>query len=294
MSTPGFRLFFGFTMAAIVGMFVYGVSSNSGGDTDYLGFVDAEAWVGGLSLGWKGGIGDHVGYVVLLLFAVAAAFIAIMLVAFRDADPDAVAELAGGELPEAQRETPPSYWPIIGAFGVGVLIIGLVTHNAFFVIGLLIIVAAIFEWMMAAWADRATGDPEANRELRNRIMGPIELPVLGAIGIAGLVLAASRVFLTVSKEWAVWAAVIASTVIFLTAVGFALMEKPNKNLIAGVLVFGAIASIAGGVVSASLGEREFHHLGEEGEHGDDHGDDHSDDADHGDEEGAHAEEGAQG
>ncbi len=284
MSTPGFRLFFGFTMAAIVGMFVYGVSSNSDGDTDYLGFIDAEAWVGGLSLGWKGGIGDHVGYVVLLLFAVAAAFIAIMLVAYRDADPDAVAELAGGELPEAQRETPPSYWPIIGAFGVGVLIIGLVTHNAFFVIGLLIIVAATFEWMMAAWADRATGDPEANRELRNRIMSPIELPVLGTIGIAGLVIAASRVFLTVSKEWAVWVATIASAVIFLGAIAIALWEKPNKNIIAGVLAFGAIAAIAGGVVSASIGEREFHHLGEEhGEHGEDHSED-----------GEHSEEGAQG
>lgn len=286
MFTPGFRLFFGFTMAAIVGMFVYGVSSNSGGDTDYLGFVDAEAWVGGLSLGWKGGVGDHVGYVVLLLFAIAAAFIAIMLVAYRDADPDAVAELAGGELPEAQRETPPSYWPIIAAFGVGVTIIGLVTHNAIFATGLLIIVAAIFEWMMAAWADRATGDPEANKELRNRIMGPVEMPVLGTIAIAGLVLAASRVFLAVSKEWAVWAAVIGSAVIFLGAVALAVVEKPNKNVVAGLLTLGAIGAIAGGVISASVGEREFHDLTEEGEHGED--------SEHSEEEGEHSEEGATG
>lgn len=289
MFTPGFRLFFGYTLAAIAAMFVYGVSSNIGGDTDYLGFVDAEAWIGAISLGWSGGIGDHVGYVVLMLFAVAAAFIAIMLVAFRDADPDAVAELAGGELPPAQGPTPPSYWPIIGAFGAGVLIIGLVTHAAIFVVGILIIVGAIFEWMMAAWADRATGDPVANKELRNRIMRPVELPVMGTLGVAVIVLAVSRFFLAVSKEWAVWGAIIISAVIFLAAVAFAAVERPNKNLVAGVVALGAIAAIAGGVVSASVGEREFHHFGEEGgEHGGE------DEGDHGDEEEEHSEEGAQG
>ena len=86
-------------------------------------------------------------------------------------------------------------------------------------------------------------------------------------------LAASRVFLAVSKEWAVWAAVIGSAVIFLGAVALAVIEKPNKNVVAGLLTLGAIGAIAGGVVSASVGEREFHHLGEEGEHGEEHGDD---------------------
>lgn len=287
MTTPGFRLFFGFTLAGIVAMFVYGVSSNTGGDTDYLGFVDAEAWVGAISLGWKGGVGDHVGFIILLLFAIAAGFVALMLVAYRDADADAVAELAGGQLPPPQAQTTTNYWPIISAFGIGVLIIGLVTHAAIFVIGILIIVGAIFEWMMSAWADRATGDPAANRELRDRIMRPVELPVLATLGIAVVVLAASRVFLTVSKEWAVWAAVIGSAVVFLGAIALAAVEKPNKNIVAGVLTLGALGTIAGGVVSASIGEREIELLSEHGHHGEDEGE-------HGDDDEGHAEEDAEG
>lgn len=267
MFTPGFRLFFGFTIAGLVAMFVYGVASNEGGSVDYLGFIDAESWIGAISLGWKGGIGDHVGYFVLMLFALVSAFIALMLVAYRDADPDAVAELAGGRLPPAQAPTMPTYWPIVGAFGAGVLIIGLVTHAAIFTVGILILLAVVIEWMMSAWADRATGDPVANQELRNRIMGPVEVPLLGALGIAGVVLAMSRVFLAVSKEWAVWVAIIASAVVFLVAVAFALMEKPNKNLVAGVLSLGAIAALAGGIVSASIGERDFE---EHGEHEEEH------------------------
>ena len=103
------------------------------------------------------------------------------------------------------------------------------------------------------------------------------MPVLGTIAIAGLVLAASRVFLAVSKEWAVWAAVIGSGVIFLGAVALALVEKPNKNVVAGLLTLGAIGAIAGGVVSASVGERDFEH------HGEEHGEEHSEDEEHSEE-----------
>ncbi len=271
MLTPGSRLFFGYMLAGLVGMFVYGVASGDGGGVDYLGFVDAEAWLGAISLGWKGGIGDHVGYLLLLLFALTAGFIATVLVAYRDADPDAVAELAGGELPPPQGPTSPSYWPVVGAFGVGVLVIGLVTHAAIFVIGLILLTGTVFEWMMSAWADRATGDPAANKELRDRLMRPIEMPVLGALGIGAVILAISRILLTVSKEWAVWLAVIIASLIFLVAIAFSLVESWNRNLVAGVVVVGAIAVLAGGVVSAALGQREFEiHHGEE-EHHDDEG-----------------------
>ena len=262
MFSPGFRLFAGLAAFGFVAAFVYGVVSGNG-DTDYLGFLDAEAWIGSASLGWKGGVGDHVGYVVLVFMAIAAAGLATMLVAFRDADADAVAELAGGELPPAQGTTPPNFWPIIGAFGAGILIVGLVTHAAIFVVGLLIIIAAIFEWMMSAWADRATGDPAANVELRNRIMKPLEVPVLGAIGIATLVLSASRIFLAVSEAWAVWAAVALSAIIFLGALALALAENVNKNVLVGVLAVGAIAALASGVVAASVGERDIEHHEEE-------------------------------
>tara|TARA_Y100001970_G_scaffold242576_1_gene307118 strand:+ start:7027 stop:7905 length:879 start_codon:yes stop_codon:yes gene_type:complete len=280
MFSPGFRLFMGFGGFGLIAAFFYGVVSGDGGGADYLGFVDAENWTGAVSLGWKGGIGDHVGYIVLVMLFICSAWLAIMLTAFRDADPDAVAELNGGELPPAQGPVSYNFWPIIGAFGFGTLIIGLVTHTAIFVVGLLIIIATTFELMMSAWADRATSDPIANAELRNQIMKPIEVPVLGTIGIAVAVLCFSRIFLTVSKSWAIWLAVILSAVVFLGALAFALAEKVNRNLVASVLAFGAIALLTTGIVSATVGEREIshHHVGE---HSDDHGEEHSDD--HGEE-----------
>lgn len=278
MFTTGFKLFFGVSMLGLLGTILYGVSSSPGGDVDYLGFVDSTDWVGALSLGWKGGVGEHVGYFTLLFFTLAAAGLAIMLVAFRDADPRAQAELHGGKLPGAQRPVVPNYWPIVGAFGMGVTVVGLVTHKVIFWAGLLVLGLVMFEWMMSAWADRATGDPAANKELRSRIMGPIEVPVVGFLGVGALVLAFSRILLTVSHEWAVYIAMIASAVIFALTILFAQSDKINKSIVAGFVVIGAIGTLAAGVVSASIGERDFHHEEHhEGDHSEEKDGDHSDD-----------------
>ena len=96
MFSPGFRLFMGFAGFGLLTAFFYAVVTGDGGGADYLGFIDAEVWVGAASLGWSGGVGDHVGYVILVMFAIASAGLAIMLTAFRDADSDAVSELNNG------------------------------------------------------------------------------------------------------------------------------------------------------------------------------------------------------
>ena len=272
MFSPGFRLFMGFAVFGLITAFLYGVVTGDGGGADYLGFIDSEVWVGAASLGWSGGVGDHVGYVILIMFAIVSAGLAIMLTAFRDADTDAVSELNNGQLPPAQSPVSYNYWPAIGALGLGTLVIGLVTHSAIFTVGLIILITTAFELMMSAWSDRATGDPIANAELRNRLMKPIEVPVLGTVGIAVAVLCSSRIFLTVSKSWAIWIAVIMSAVVFLGAVAFALAEKVNRNIVAGILAIGAVGLLTSGVVSAVIGERDIshHHTSEyhegDGEH----------------------------
>ncbi len=269
MFTPGFRLFFGFTLAAVAAAAVYGVASGSAGETEYFAVLNVETWVGVLSLGYKGGIGDHVGYVVLMGFAVLSALVALFLVAFRDADAESVGELmADGQTPEPQADLEANYWPAVAAFGVGAMIVGLVTHATIFVIGLVIVGAAIFEWMMAAWADRATADPVVNRNLRNRIMRPIEYPVTAALSVAVLVLALSRVLLTVSKFSAVMVAGVVATVIFFIAVYFAVAPKVSRSVIAGTVAVICVGVLIAGVVTAAMGSREFHHKGPAAEHGD--------------------------
>lgn len=268
MFTPGFRLFFGFTLAAVAAAAVYGVASGSAGETEYFAVLNVETWVGVLSLGYKGGIGDHVGYVVLMGFAVLSALVALFLVAFRDADAESVGELMDdGQTPEPQADLEANYWPAVAAFGMGAMVVGLVTHATIFVIGLVIVGAAIFEWMLAAWADRATADPVVNRNLRNRIMRPVEYPITAAIGVAVLVLALSRVFLTVSQFSAVIVAGVVATVIFFIAVVFAMAPKISRSVIAGTVALICVGVLVAGVVTAAIGSRDFHHKAPASEHG---------------------------
>jgi hypothetical protein len=261
-------LFFGFFFAAVAAAAVYGVASGSAGETEYFAVLNVETWVGVLSLGYKGGIGDHVGYVVLMGFALLSALVGVFLVAFRDANAESVGELMDdGQTPETQDDLEANYWPAVAAFGVGAMIVGLVTHATIFVIGLVIVGAAVFEWMLTAWADRATADPVVNRNLRNRIMRPIEYPVTAALGVAVLVLALSRVLLTVSQFSAVIVAGVVATVIFFIAVVFAVVPKISRSVIAGTVAVICVGVLVAGVITAAMGSRDFHHPAPASEHG---------------------------
>src|SRR4029079_8352400 len=68
-----------------------------------------------------------------------------------------------------------------------------------FVIGAVGLACTVIEWAAQAWADRATGDPDVNRTIRNRFMYPIEIPVGAALVIGGFVFLMSRVLLATSK-----------------------------------------------------------------------------------------------
>ncbi len=263
MLTAGFKLFFGIGVLVGVGAVVYGVATGDPGGADYIGVVDRNAWKGVISLGWRGGVGEHTGYIVLIFAALVSGGLGCLLVAFRDADATAVGELApAGETPPTAAPPQPSYWPVLSAFAVAVAVIGLVTHAAIFVIGLILAGVVIFEWMISAWADRATGDAVANRALRNRIMYPVEIPVLGAAGVGVLVVGGSRVLLAVSEFSAVWVAAGVATVIVLVSMLFVARPRLGKSVIATVLAFAAVAVVAAGIVAAAAGSYD---------HGEEHG-----------------------
>ncbi|MCY4630752.1 MAG: hypothetical protein OXE75_07700 [bacterium] len=265
MLTPGFKLFFGFGVLAAVGAVVYGVATGDPAGADYLGVVDRNAWKGVISLGWQGGVGDHTGFIVLFFAALVGCGLGCMLVAFRDADAESVGELSPtGETPPSVAPTHPSYWPPLLAFAAAVVVIGLVTHAAIFVIGIILAGVVAFEWMVTAWADRATGDPAANRALRNRLMAPIEIPVLGAASIAILVVGGSRVLLAVSEFSAVWIAAGVSAVILLVAMLFVARPRISKSVITTVLAFAAVAVVAAGIVAAAAGSYDHGHADEHG------------------------------
>lgn len=246
MFTTGFKFFFGLAVALVLSAVVYGYAT--GGEH-----------VGPLTWGWKGGVGDHIGYVTLMAGGVVASTLALVVVAFRDADPSAQAHYLGVEEVEPTSPVTGSFWPVVGAFGVAVGLLGLVLSPVLFVGGVVIVAMTAIEWTMDAWADRATGDAAANAALRNRIMAPFEIPVAGALGAAVIVVAGSRIFLNASKNGAVFWAGLIATVIFGLGILYASKPKMNRNVIAGLVLVTGLAVIAGGIVAGIDGEREFHH-----------------------------------
>lgn len=272
MFTPGFKLFGGLSAFGLIGAFVYGLSSRGVGgevtDADYFGFVDRDAVIGLISLGWKGNVGGASGFMVLIFMSITAAFIGGTVVAFRDADVESVAELGDtpSAMPLAQRPTAPSWWPATTAVGVGVLLIGLVMETkAYWIIGLVLLSAVAVEWALTSWADRSTGDATINSALRDRVGASFEIPVLGLALGAVLALSVSRMFLWATGNAAVLVAGVLSVVILAVAVLAVFRPQIGRRTLNAIVGVVAVAFIGLGVLAAANTEH----------HGDEHGEDHS-------------------
>lgn len=251
MFTTGSKWFFGLGLVSLALAAAYGWTTGGNG-------------LGPLTMGYKGGVGDHLGYGLLVSIAVVGIFLGIVSVATRDAAPSALAELVGADVaPTVAPPAYPAYWPVVGAFGAALVVLGLAISNVLFIAGAIVLLAVLVEWMVLAWSDRATGDPETNRQLRNRLMGPFEVPLAGVLAVAVAIFAFSRLLLTSSELGAVAVATALGVVIL--GIGWALASKPSlsPNVVAGVLALCAVGVVAGGVVAAARGERTIEHHEEE-------------------------------
>lgn len=257
MITTSAKWFFGLGFVTFALAVAYGYST--GGNR-----------LGPLTAGYYGAVGDHLGYTILLTVVLASELLGLIAVLTRDADPTSLAELAGTEeAPVAVAPAFPSHWPIVGAFGAALVTLGLAISNVLFMVGAFVLLAVAVEWMVLAWSDRATGDPETNRLVRRRMMAPFEVPLAGFLVAAVTVIAVSRVLLTSSSLGAVAVACVVGMIIL--AVGTLLAVRPtlSPNLVAGLLTILALGVVVAGVASAARGERfiephEEHHA-EEGE-----------------------------
>jgi hypothetical protein len=255
MTTTASKFFLSAGAVALVAAFVYGWGTDGGLE-------------GALLLGFKGGVGELAGYTVLLAAAGVMFAIGTATSILRDADPEAQAATARLEVaPPVNVPAGPSYIPVLAAFSAVLAAVGLVASPVVFVIGLLLALLCLLEWMVKAWSERATGDPELNQQIRNRLMHPIETPVFGALGILVLVVSFSRVFLTLDRNATSVVAILIGAAITAGAFVVAYRPKVSKDAIAVVLVIGALLAIGGGIVAAANGPREFEHHGEEHEAG---------------------------
>lgn len=249
MFTWGSKYLFGIAVVAFLAAVVYGLVSGGGP-------------VGVLSMGYKGGVGEHVGYTILMSASFTALVLGIVSVIVRDGDAEDMAALAGSEAVLAVK--PPTGMSIaapLAAFGIGSLAVGLAVSEAFLWLGVAVLFVVGIEWMVHAWSDQATGDDEVNTIIRRRVLGPIQVPMLGSLIIAVVVLGLSRILLAVSKTGSVVIVVVAATFVFLSAILISKAKAP-RAIVSAIVTFGAVAVLAGGIVGAVVGERDFHH-GEE-------------------------------
>lgn len=251
MFTWGPKFLFAISLSGLLGAIVYGLVT--GGEP-----------VGVLTSGYKGGVGDHVGYGILLSVGLTAQVLTWLLVATRDGDPEVLGARVGAtSLPVVSPPADPSYWGIFIAFGLAGVILGLSIGRLWFYLGLAVVFVGALQWLVLAWSDRATGDPEVNRIVRRRVVGPFEVPVMATLTITVVVISASRVFLAVPEVWSVVAGGVATAVIFGAAVVFT-RSQISLAIVRSLLVLGGVLLLGGGIAAGVVGERSFEHPVEHG------------------------------
>lgn len=235
MFTTGSKFFFGLSAAAFLAGLVYWFDTNL----------------------------DFFGVIVLLSLGITAAFVGGVVIAFRDANLDApVVEAASPADAEGRSRGPrvsPSMWPLIGAFGVGLVAIGLVYDRRWFLGGLVVLIATTIEWVVQAWSDRASDDPEYNARVRARLLHPLEFPILGLLAVGLVIFGFSRVMLAIPKSAAVGVFVGLGALVLVIAAILSTPRKVSGAALSVVLVLGGVGVLTAGVVGASTGERDELH-----------------------------------
>ena len=235
MITTGSKWFFGLGFVSLVLAAAYGWTTGGNG-------------LGPLTVGYKGGVGDHLGYGILRRGAVVSLFLGFVATAVRDADAEAVGpgrrhrHRPGRHARPAPatgrrrrlRRRPRRHRP-----GVATPV---------FVFGLIVLGIVLVEWTVQAWADKATGDPETNRAHPQPPDEPDRVPGRRrSWRWALMVIAFSRVFLTLSAEDTVWVGAGLAAVI--VGGGFLVASRPSvsSNVVVGLLVVAAVVIVGVGV-----------------------------------------------
>ena len=120
-----------------------------------------------------------------------------------------------------------------------------------------VLAAAIIEWTVQSWSDRASDDGEYNSALRRSLMQPFEFPVLGILAAGLVVFGFSRVMLSLTKTASVVAFVVVAGSVVVVAGVIAGAKRIGGEVIIAALMVGGIIVLTAGVIGAVHGERGF-------------------------------------
>lgn len=267
MLTRGSKVFLGLGFVALISAIVYGIVTNgnaTGGTVETLtGDGVMNALLGPITLGYKGGVGEHIGYTLLMGAAVSFFGAAVATLAFRDGDAEAIAELAGTDsIPPVVAPRDLSPWPIVGAMGAALMVVGLASSSLLFAIGAVVAGIAAIEWLVKNWSEGISDDPEVNAIARARLMHPIELPVGGLLVIGVLVGCFAKILLSSTKTEAIIVASVVAAVIFAIAVVIGTRPELRRAAVVSAVIAGFVAVLALGIIGAIRGDAPVEHHGE--------------------------------
>ncbi len=228
MLSTGSKLFVGLAGLTTAAFTVYGITQNFGA----------------------------LGAVGLFFLMLALMGLATAVIFTRDGDISAMDTAAVQTAPSGAQPSGDSMWPFVAAASAVLLIVGLVTDKRYFVAGLGIMVVAIVEWMVRAWADRASADTAFNQGIRRRIMHPLELPLAGLAGLAVVIYGFSRMMVAADKNIGPVILGVGAALILAFGVTFSAKQNMRRGLVAGICALGGVAVLAGGIASASMGQRD--------------------------------------
>jgi hypothetical protein len=148
-----------------------------------------------------------------------------------------------------------SMWPIVTVAGLVLFVLGIVVAQVYFIFGIVVVLAALAEWMVQSWSESASDDSAHNESARRRLLHPIEFPVIAALGLGVILFSFSRIMLAISKSAGAVMFIVVATLVLLAGVLFAVRPSLKPALVGGICVIGAVGIVAGGITSAGAGMR---------------------------------------
>ena len=158
-----------------------------------------------------------------------------------------------------------SMWPLVTVCGLVLFVLGLVVAQVYFVFAIVVVLAALAEWMVQAWSESASDDAKHNESARRRLLHPIEFPVIAMLGLGVIIFSFSRIMLAISKSAGAVVFMVVAAVVLLVGAIFAVRPALKSAVVGSICVIGAVGIVAGGIAGIGAGLRpELVEAAEEG------------------------------
>lgn len=249
------KTFFRLGGGALIFAFLHGLASNTaeagiGGTLGGKGAVGAI--LGPLTFGYKGGVGDHFGYAILVGVAAMLFLLGGLGVALRDGTVDGTAA-APDALTSTANSVRPVFWPLSAALAFGLVMVGLAVNSLLFAVGLAAAVLVGAAWMLTCWTEMTTSDASRATALRTQLVSPIELPLVALLVLGVIVLSVSRILVASSELTASIIAVGLAAVVLVVA--FVLASRPalSRSAVMILVILATLVVVGLGIGGAISG-----------------------------------------